>query len=147
MIENYLQDRAQKEGIGSVWRRLEKAPDPPRTRHHDAAIGWIILLPELKRPEFWKHCGSKREGIGATWREIVRKSSEVKIGARGGNVGLFRRCAQVIAAGWPITHNLKVVGSNPAPATKLDPTDQTLESDVSGMSLCYRALLRLSSQY
>src|SRR5262249_7371648 len=42
---------------------------------------------------------------------------------------------------------LKVAGSNPAPAAKLDPTDQTLESDVSGFSLRCRALLRLSSQY
>jgi hypothetical protein len=49
----------------------------------------IVLLPKSKRGEFWKHCGSKREGTGARSCVIERKSQTVKLSPRRGNVGLF----------------------------------------------------------
>jgi hypothetical protein len=60
----------------------------------------IVLLPEIKRGEFWKHCGSKREGTDAHSCVIEQKSQTVKLSPRRGNVGLFeveRKKAQSVA--------------------------------------------------
>src|ERR1044072_2478050 len=58
------------------------------------------------------------------------------------------RCS--VSAGWssPVArqaHNLKVAGSNPAPATKLSPLHQSLKIDVTDFRFCTRHFRSASS--
>ena len=53
--------------------------------------------------------------------------------------------AGTVDAGWssPVArqaHNLKVIGSNPIPATKLGPLDQSVTSGLTGFFMCAEAL-------
>jgi hypothetical protein len=135
--------------MSSVAQRSAFAPVLARAAPRSGSSAILSVLAAIKPRKDRLRAFPNRVGIG-TYRSrpkgvcpgcLLRKSPDgidrrPQALAKSVSV-VFRQGAQRFIAGWssPVArqaHNLKVTGSNPVPATKIDPVDQALRPHLPG---------------